>query len=196
MPRRVVYAAPGRLADAVVTLTACALMLASAGPAIAKPRGGSGYFGCTVKQIQHYSGCVDLGDQQIVNGSSQAYRLVCSPDGKVSCCEVDQNDNVVDGSCVGLSGRPNPAQGIVAPNPGLSPSGIYTPPPHRGPVTPRPPRSGGKYPSGNAPPSGHRPPVRVDGFKPPSGRKTTGSNSGPPAPIMRTAGHHSGGGHR
>lgn len=170
--------------------------LVSAGSASAEPRGGGGgYFGCTIKQIQHYSGCVDLGDQQIVNGSSTIYRVVCSPDGTVSCCEVDQNDNVVGGSCVVLSGRPRPGQGIVAPSAGLSPSGIYTPPPHRGPVTPRPPHGGAKNPGGGTPPSGHRHPVRIKGFKPPSGVKTTGGNSAP-VTIGRHADHPSGGGHR
>lgn len=86
-------------------------------------------------------------------------------------------------------------QGIVAPNAGLSPSGIYTPPPHRGPVAPRPPHGGVKNPGGNAPPSGHRPPVRFGGFKPPMGVKTTGGN-GAPVTIQRSEGHHSGGGKR
>jgi hypothetical protein len=178
-------------AGAAAMLAAYAFMLACAEPAMAEPRGG-GYFGCTVSQIQHYSGCVELGDQQIVNGSSKAYRVVCSPDGKVSCCEVE-NGNVVDGSCVGLSGRPNPARGIVAPNAGFSPSGIFTSPPHRGPVAPRPPHGGIKYPGGNVPPKGHRPPVNLGGFKSPSGVKTTGGNA-QPVTIMRKTEHQSGGG--
>lgn len=82
-------------------------------------------------------------------------------------------------------------QGIVAPNAGFSPSGIFTSPPHRGPVMPRPPHGGVKNPGGGTPPKGHRPPVYIGGFKPPSGIKTPGGNSGPV--IYRGEAHHSGG---
>ena len=192
MHKRVICAAAGRLAGTVAILAACA----SAGPAIAKPRGGGGYFGCSVAQIQSpaASACISEGDLEIVNGWPTFHRVVCSG-GKMSCCEVDGNDRVVDGSCVTISGRPNPGQGIVAPNAGFSPSGIFTSPPHRGPVAPRPPLGGVKDPGGSAPPSGHRPPVKVGGFKPPSGVKTTGGNSAP-ATIERSEEHHSGGRHR
>lgn len=58
-------------------------------------------------------------------------------------------------------------------------------------------RPGGVNSSGgNAPPKGYRPPVKVSGFNPPSGVKTTGGNNNPPVTIMRAGGHQSGGGHR
>lgn len=192
MHKRMIYAVAGRLAGTVAILAACA----SAGSAVAKPRGGGVSFGCSVAQLQSpgASACISEGDMEIVNGWSTFHRVVCSSDGNVSCCEIDRNNRIVDGTCVAISGRPNPRQGIVAPTGGFSPSGIYTPPPHRGPVTPRPPLGGVSYPGGNAPPSGHRPPVRVGGFKPPSRVKTPGTNSGPV--IYRAEGHHSGGGHR
>lgn len=44
---------------------------------------------------------------------------------------------------------------------------------------------------GNAPPKGHRPPVKITGFKPQSGIKTTGGNGGPV--IYRNEAHHFGG---
>jgi hypothetical protein len=96
-------------------------------------------------------------------------------------------------TCHEFNIRGRNGQVIVAPSAGFSPSGVYTPPPHRGPVVPRPPHGGVKYPGGNAPPKGHHPPVHVGGLKPPSGVKTTGGNSGPPVTISRTAGHRSGG---
>jgi hypothetical protein len=57
-------------------------------------------------------------------------------------------------------------------------------------------RPGGVNSSGgNAPPNGHRHPVRVSGFNPPSGIKTTGGNNGAGL-IMRHEEHRFGGGHR
>jgi len=57
----------------------------------------------------------------------------------------------------------------------------------------RPPSAGIKSSGGNAPPKGHHHPVKVSGFKPPSGVKTTGGNNNRPITITRTEEHHSGG---
>lgn len=55
--------------------------------------------------------------------------------------------------------------------------------------------SAGKASGGNPPPKGRHRPVRITGYKPPSGVKTTGGNSAP-VTIQRREEHHSGGGHK
>lgn len=65
-------------------------------------------------------------------------------------------------------------------------------PPHTIGAILRPPSAGIKSSGANAPPKGHRLPVKISGFRPPSGAKTTGSNNGA-AMIMRHEEHHFGG---
>lgn len=56
------------------------------------------------------------------------------------------------------------------------------------------PANGGvKTTGGNAPPNNHIHPVRITGYKPPSGAKTTGGNNFAPVTITRSEEHHSGG---
>lgn len=201
------------IVETVSVLVAFTLMFASTHSALAVPKGG-GSTQCTPKQLNSSlaaQACVTQGANDVVNGKKKTSMVVCHADGSMSCCLLSENGTVLDDTCDDISTRRNPVQGIVAPNAGLSPSGIYTSPPHRGPVTPRPPSSGVKNPGGSAPPPsrhrhpvkitgfkppprghhGHHHPVKITGFRPPSGVKTTGGNS-TPVTIGRQE-HHSDG---
>ena len=95
-----------------------------------------------------------------------------------ACFSQSGNGNVVDcnnrGKCTGSIPR-------------------QSHPPHTIGEILRPPSAGIKSSGGNAPPKGHHHPVKVSGFKPPSGVKTTGGNNNRPITITRTEEHHSGG---
>ena len=144
----------------------------------------------------------------LVSTNASAYHKV-SIGGPVSRGQLLKDCNAVGGlcgNCKGQSGgysctNPNNPGGetVVQCTSGGKCTG-YIPrkgnPPHTIGGILHPPSGGVKSSGGNQPPNGHPHPVKVRSFRPPSGVKTTGGNSGPPAPIMRTAGHHSGGGHR
>lgn len=96
--------------------------------------------------------------------------------GPYSCSNLNNNNTVYcnsGGKCIGWIPRKS--------NPPHTLSGVLHTP------------SGGiKSSGGNAPPQGHRPPVKITGFRPPSGVKTTGGNNGA-GTIMRHEEHHFGG---
>lgn len=56
-----------------------------------------------------------------------------------------------------------------------------------------PPSAGLKSSGGNVPPKAHTHPVKITGFRPPSGVKTTGGGNAAPVTISRSQEHHSGG---
>ncbi|HVY50065.1 MAG TPA: hypothetical protein VHA07_00745 [Devosia sp.] len=70
-----------------------------AGEAIAKPKAVS--FGCTAQQIQSPQAgqCISQLQDDVLHNRPRVHELVCTSTGHMMCCEVDENNNIIDHSC-------------------------------------------------------------------------------------------------
>jgi hypothetical protein len=78
-------------------------LLAGTGNGIAKPK--TVLNGCTMGQIQtpEMGQCINKAEDDLLHNHPTTHVPYCSSDGRMLCCELDGNGNIVDHSCEVLS---------------------------------------------------------------------------------------------